>query len=171
MKRYWSYLKYVIRHKWFVGIECFNKGLYWRGIIHDMSKFLPSEFVPYAKNFYNKDGSKKEVRDNIGYYKPTSTGDESFDFAWLLHQKRNKHHWQFWVLPKDEGGVVTLRMPINYLIEMVCDWVGAGKAQGFVSPIEDKYYETRKWYDKNKNKMQLHEKTREQVQDMIGYRK
>jgi hypothetical protein len=169
MRRYWSYLKYVLRHKWFVGVECFKEGLYWQGLVHDMSKFSHYEFIPYAKHFYNKDGSKKDVRNETGFHDPNNTGDEIFDFAWLLHQKRNKHHWQFWILPKDDGDIRILEMPTNYVIEMVCDWVGTGKAQGFVSPADDRYFETRKWYDKNKDKMQLHEKTREQVENIIRF--
>jgi hypothetical protein len=43
---------------------------------------------------------------------------------------------------------------------MVCDWIGAGKAQGFFSPKNDKYYETNIWYNKNKNKIILHDKSR-----------
>lgn len=55
MEKYWKYFKYVIRHKWYVLIECFKKGQYWRGITHDLSKFLPDEFIPYAKYFYAED--------------------------------------------------------------------------------------------------------------------
>jgi len=56
MSKYILYLKYIIRHKWYVGIECFKMGVYWRGITHDLSKFLPSEFIPYAKYFYGDYG-------------------------------------------------------------------------------------------------------------------
>lgn len=169
MKQYYSYLKYVLRHKSFVNKECMSLGYRWRGLIHDMSKFLPSEYIPYANHFYNKDGSKREVRDKSGFYDPNNTGDKKFDKAWLFHQKRNKHHWQYWVLPKDDGSIKVLEMPQKYLMEMICDWVGAGKAQGYLSPKEDPYYETRKWYNKNKDKMQLHENTRRIVERKIGY--
>lgn len=168
MRRYIAYLKYVVQHKWYVMMECFELGLYWQGLVHDLSKFLPSEFIPYAKHFNNKDGTKKEVRTK-GYYKPTDTGDAAFDFAWLLHQKRNKHHWQWWVLPEDGGGVKVLKMPRKYIAEMVCDWVGAGKAQGFVSPKNKKYFETRNWYMDNQYKMQLHPETRSIVEIMIHF--
>ena len=49
---YYKYLQYVIKHKYYVMIECFKVGLYWRGLVHDMSKFRPSEFIPYARYFY-----------------------------------------------------------------------------------------------------------------------
>lgn len=48
-----SYLRYVIRHKWFVLIAGLRVGApLWRLIIHDWSKFLPCEWRPYAKFFY-----------------------------------------------------------------------------------------------------------------------
>ncbi len=113
--KYLKYLKYVIRHKWFVMLECFKMGIYWQGIAHDFIKLLPSEFVPYANHFYGKKGVKsiKKGRNRSGYYKPYNTGNNAFDYAWLLHQKRNKHHWQCWILPKDDGGTVVFDMPLT----------------------------------------------------------
>ena len=110
--KYLKYCWYVIRHKWFVFIESYKLGIPWLGIIHDWSKFLPSEFLPYANFFYGSDA--KQVRDETGYYKPTDTGNSEFDFAWLLHQKRNKHHWQWWILPEDDGCIKVLEIPNRY---------------------------------------------------------
>jgi len=154
--KYLKYLRYVLRHRWYVFIECCKMKIYWRGIIHDLSKFLPDEFIPYANYFYGK-SSKKQKRDDTGYYVPYETGDGKFDFAWLLHQKRNKHHWQYWVLIRDnddnKGEYVILNMPLKYRKEMLADWRGAGKAQGFGN-------NTKEWYEKNKDKMKLHPSTR-----------
>ena len=158
--KYLYYLKYVIRHKWFVMIECFKYGLYWQGIVHDISKFLPSEFFPYVNHFYG--GKGKEVIGRIGYYKPIDTGDKEFDFAWLLHQKRNKHHWQWWLLPEDDGGVKKLEMPLKYIKEMLCDWKGAARAQGVGNKKNN--YLVKEWYYKNCSKMQLNSVTRAQIQ-------
>jgi len=157
MNKYIKYLKYLLRHKYFVMLECFKVGLYWQGIIHDMSKFLLSEFIPYA-NFFN--GDIKKGRNGTGYYKPTDTGDKAFDFAWLLHQKRNKHHWQWWIIPEDGGGVKIFDMPEKYLKEMLCDWKGAGKAQNSKSTV-------REWYDMNKSKMQLSQNTKDWLESNI----
>ena len=101
MNRYIVYIWYVVKHKWFVFLECCKLGIPWRGVLHDMSKFLPSEFIPYARFFYNPDGSSKQIRDKTGYYKPNNTGDAEFDLAWFYHKSRNKHHWQYWILPWD----------------------------------------------------------------------
>jgi len=118
-------------------------GLMWQGLIHDWSKFLPSEFFPYANHFY---GDISRGRDKTGYYKPTNTGDKNFDFAWLLHQKRNMHHWQWWVLPKNGGKSIALNMPLRYRKEMLCDWRGASRAQSQSSNV---YF----WYGKNRHRM------------------
>ena len=157
MNKYLKYLSYVLRHKWFVMTECFKVKLFWQGITHDLSKFLPDEFIPYANFFY---GKKKVIRDKTGYYKPTDTGDKAFDFAWLLHQKRNPHHWQWWILPEDEGEIKLLEMPYKCLLEMICDWRGAGKAQGYGD-------NTKEWYLENKNKMQLGDETRKQIEKIL----
>jgi len=129
-------------------IACFKQKLYWQGLIHDLSKFRPSEFIPYANYFYGNNNNIANGRDKTGYYKPTDTDDKAFDFAWLLHQKRNPHHWQWWILPEDEGGTKILPMQHKYLKEMICDWEGAGKAQNNTTSVQD-------WYKANKHKMQL----------------
>lgn len=157
MVKYFKYLSYVVRHKYYVFIECCKLGIPWRGLVHDLSKLLPSEFIPYANFFY---GNNKRIRDKTGYYKPTDTGDTAFDFAWLLHQKRNKHHWQWWILPEDKGGVKVFPMPDVYRKEMLADWRGAGKAQG--KP------DTKAWYLANSHNMQLHPETRTWVERQLG---
>ena len=165
--KYLKYLHYIVRHKWYVMYECFKKGLIWRGLLHDLSKFYPSEFVPYANYFYGNKSDIKKGRNSTGYYKPTDTGDVAFDFAWLLHQKRNRHHWQWWILPEDDGGVKIMEMQEVYRTEMLCDWIGAGKAQGHFSPKDDYLQETRNWWNANNHKMQLHPKIREYFNNLL----
>ena len=82
MMVYFKYLSYVLRHRWFVFIECCKLGIPWRGLVHDLSKFIPSEFIPYARYFYGREDTIR--RDKTGYYKPTDTGDKAFDLS-LIH--------------------------------------------------------------------------------------
>lgn len=154
-----KYLRYLLRHKWFVFVAACRLGIPWLGAIHDWSKFRPSEWRPYAEFFYGEGRNIRSRRDATGYYKPTDTGDAAFDFAWLLHQKRNKHHWQWWVLPEDEGGLKVLPMPDRYRREMLADWRGAGAAQG--TP------DAAKWYAANKDKMRLHPETRTWIEAQL----
>lgn len=149
MRRWWSYLKYVLRHKWFVLVAGRRIGAPVRRLIlHDMSKFLPSEWWPYARTFYKEDGGKQ--------YKE----DDGFNQAWLLHQHRNPHHWQYWLLKTDRGDLVAVEMPKAYAIEMVADWMGAGRA------ITGKW-EAKEWYEKNRSKIALGPKTREFVDRLL----
>jgi hypothetical protein len=157
-----KYLSYVIRHKWFVFLECCKLGIPYLGIIHDISKFKPSEWFPYTEYFYGNNEGIKKGRDETGYYQAGDTIDEKFNYAWLLHQKRNKHHWQWWVLPMDDGSTKIFDMPLIYKKEMMADWFGAGRAQGTPN--------TKAWYKKNRDKMKLHPKTREWVEKVLKER-
>ena len=149
-----KYASYVLRHKWYVFVECCKIGRYWRGIMHDMSKFCPTEWLPYAEYFYGEKPTKSHGFHNPGL-------NLAFDIAWLKHIHRNPHHWQFWVLQQDDGETIPLEMPIKYVEEMVCDWRGAGKAQGFGD-------NTKWWYLKNKEKMILHHETRKYIEVLIN---
>lgn len=134
-----KYLHYLFRHKWFVFVECRKYGLVWRGIVHDWSKFLPDEFFRYVKHFYGKEKEPSE-----------------FKYAFLKHQNRHQHHWQWWVSFQD-GKPKALPMSEAARIEMLCDWRGAGKAQGHPHSV-------REWYAANKGKMILHDETRAWVE-------
>lgn len=160
MKTHWGYLKYVVRHKWFVLLASFETGVPWLGLLHDLSKFRPDEWRPYAHYFYgrNKDENQAgEGRDNTGYYKPYNTGDDRFDYAWLLHQKRNKHHWQWWVLPNDNGSLKVLEMPEKYMREALADWYGAGKAQAKPENPHRGWIQVEEWWIANHARMNMHE--------------
>lgn len=148
---YWQYLKYILRHKWFVFLEACKLGIPFLGLVHDWSKFLPDEFLPFANHVFK--------RDATGYYKPIDTGDPAFDYAWFLHQSRNKHHWQYWFVPDEEGGMV-MQIPLRYCKETLADWYGAGRAQG--TP------DVQAWYAKNKNKLILHAGTRQWVESSLS---
>ena len=153
MRRYTQYLGYVLRHKFYVTLECFKRGLIWRGIKHDLSKSSPIEFLAYAYFFHNPDGSKKQVRDKTGYYKPDDTGDPAFDRAWFHHVQHNDHHWQHWCCPLSESfGIKPFPMPKAAVLEMIADWNGAARAQKSTGTV-------RAWYIANKPKMKLHPET------------
>jgi len=157
------YLKYILIHKWYVMLMCFRFGLIWRGVVHDLSKFYPSEFIPYIEHFYGK--KAKKWRDNTGYYKPSDTGDLNFDRAWNYHANRNDHHWQFWAIPEYDS-VKALEMPEKCVKEMICDWWGANKAQGhggWGGPDG-----VRVWYMKNEYKMVLHINSRLMVERILN---
>jgi len=159
MKAHWQYLKYLLRHKWFVlvaGTELHVS--LWQLLTHDWSKFLPREWFPYVNYFYGtKDDGHSLGRG--GYFHKAGV-DLAFHRAWNHHQKRQPHHWQYWVLVKDDGSTVALPMPDKYLREMVADWKGAGRARG--KP------DTKAWYRKNRHKLKLHPDTQYYVEALLG---
>ena len=140
-KRFTAYFHYVAKHKCFVFLACKKLGIPFLGLIHDLSKLSPVEFGPYARSFYGTDGQ------------PTANfNSDEFGYAWLHHQKTNPHHCQAWVLINDEGPPEPLEIPPIYVLEMVADWSGAGKAiTGIPDPTE--------WYLRNRSNMILHSKT------------
>lgn len=149
MRRHISYLKYVLWHKWFVLVAAWRIGApLGAALLHDMSKFLPSEWLPYANTFYAEDGSSRYEES------------PAFQGAWNSHQKRNKHHWQRWVLIQERGEDKPLPMPRVYILEMVADWMGAGRT------ITGKW-EVRSWYLKNKHNIRLHPATRGAVERVL----
>jgi hypothetical protein len=158
MKAHLKYLEYVVRHKWFVFVECCRLGIPWLGIIHDLSKFSLAEWEPYVHTFYNPDGSKRNIRDRSGNYDPANL-NARFDYAWLHHQHWNKHHWQHWMLTQDEDEDKLLEMPDKYRREMLADWKGAGRALGFP--------DTLRWYKKQKGKIQLSLNTRNWIERQL----
>lgn len=153
IKRYITYFKYVLRHKFFVLRAYFwvnpTPHLLWRCLMHDMSKFRPSEYIPYAHTFVDDKGRPQ--------YKETT----EFNVAWNAHQKSNKHHWQYWMLKEDSGNLIPLNMPDIYIEEMICDWLGAGRA------INGKYDFDFKWYENNKENMVVSKYTKMTIEMYI----
>lgn len=117
MKRYLAYLMYVLKHKYYVFTVGWKMRLpLWNCITHDLSKLRPSEFFPYARCFYLKNGT------------PRTSDFPDIRWAWLCHQKRNKHHWQYWVLFNDNSTIEVLHMKFPYAREMVVDLIASGKS-------------------------------------------
>ena len=143
-KVYWNYFKYIIQHKWFVGIECVKMGMFWHAITHDLSKFLPSEFFPYADKFFSGDYAYRyhfvEMR---------------FAEAWLHHQHRNRHHWDYWV----NSSGTPMPIPRKYIKQMVADWRGMARKFGDTA---------RSFYEKNKSKMVLNNETVIVLEKLLG---
>lgn len=155
MTIYFKYLLYILKHKWFVLIAGWKVGgiTFTRCIVHDRSKFYPSEFFPYARFFFEKSKLKSH------------TIKLGFDVAWNHHQKRNRHHWQYWILQNytdtTHNTIHVLPMPKKYAREMVADWMGAGRA------INGRW-EVKEWYKNKKDAIILHEDTRKLVEDILG---
>lgn len=120
--------------------------------MHDLSKFLPSEWGPYARSFYDHRGAPRS-RESTTLLERTE-----LERAWRLHVRRNPHHWQHWLAIEDDLQSA-VPMPDIYWREMVADWIGAGKAQGKPDIMV--------WYVAHEKRIGLHRTTRLSVESML----
>lgn len=125
---------------------------------HDRSKYELVEYMPYDVYFYG------EPDEDAFYGTPDK---DAFNVAWLHHIHHNSHHWQHWVLINDdghfgdEGKIIALEMPKQYVLEMVADWWSFSWMSGNL-------YEVFDWYEANRDNMTLHPKTREFAEQVLG---
>ena len=113
-----GHLHTVNAHRRLVRKYCFKLGIYRQGLMHDLSKYSPSEFIPGVK--YYQDGHRSPNN--------AQREDEGVSKAWLHHKGRNKHHFEYWTDYNPETRMMTpVRMPKRYIIEMFCDRIAAGK--------------------------------------------
>jgi len=131
-----AHAKTILRHKWYVFIECCRLGIPLQGLLHDLSKFRPVEFVSSAVYFQGDRSPVEAEAEVFGY-----------SYAWRHHKGFNLHHWQWYVdfAGFDEDGSYRLSVapiPDRYIKEMLADMIGAGKAYGGTGVQE--YYESHK---------------------------
>lgn len=113
----YRHFKTIFKHKTVVFRECAACGIWWRGMVHDLSKFSPTEFLPSARYFQGDRSAIEAEKEAVGYSN-----------AWLHHKAHNKHHWEYWCdYDNETGAVFPHEIPYKYVVEMICDWVGAGK--------------------------------------------
>jgi hypothetical protein len=165
--KYVHYTWYVIRHKWWVIVYGLRIGAPLLPLLlHDNSKFLPSEFFPYVE-FFNGGHTKEEIFGPV---------HERFLNAVMLHKSRNKHHPEYWLSRRyffwlhrasdEQAEVYDLSrgptpMPYRYCAEMIADWMGAGKA---INGRQN----ARGWYEMNGDKLPLHPTTRREVEAYLA---
>jgi len=104
--------------------------------LHDLSKYSSTEFRESVKYYQGNRSPIDACKEDKGY-----------SMAWLHHKGRNPHHYEYWQDNFDKGGE-PLRMPQRYAIELICDYLAAGRAY-----MGDKFSyaeELKWWYNKRK---------------------
>lgn len=114
-KRYFWHLHTVNSHRRAVRKRCFWLGLYWQGLMHDLSKFSPAEFLIGIKYYQWFKSPNMFEREKFWY-----------SSARLHHKWRNKHHYEYWN-DKIDWKYRPVKMPMRYLKEMFCDRIAATK--------------------------------------------
>lgn len=142
----------ITRHRHQVIKNCFKAGIPLRGLLHDLSKYTPIEFIAGARFYQGSRSPNEGEREAYGYSK-----------AWIHHKGINKHHFEHWTdynpkTRKIEGAP----MPTKYVIEMFCDRVAASKIY-----MGDKYDDSSalKYFEKSRKTRMIHKRT----SDMLEY--
>ena len=107
----WKHFKTITRHKFLVMGGCFRVGLIKQGLLHDLSKYGPAEFLTGIRYYQGTRSPNAAEREVKGYSE-----------AWMHHKGRNKHHYEYWSdLNIKTGKYEHFPMPRNYLVEMIMD--------------------------------------------------
>ena len=116
---FFGHLRTINHHKMLVTKTCFRVGLYRQGILHDLSKYHPVEFIPGGIYYQGTRSPISREKELNGYSK-----------GWLHHKGRNRHHFEYWIdyTPSSQGvKLVGMKMPKKYVAEMVIDRICASK--------------------------------------------
>lgn len=156
MEKAWKHFKTITYHKYLVAKGCFRVGLYRQGLLHDLSKYSPTEFGAGVRYYQGTRSPNNAERETIGY-----------SAAWLHHKGRNRHHYEYWndySLQGPPGTIVPVPMPDRYIAEMVMDRIAACKVyQGAdytdASPL--------KYYQRGTVRAPMHEETRRKLEKIL----
>ncbi len=148
----------ITNHKRLVMEGCFKAGLYYQGIMHDLSKYSCTEFIVGARYFQGDRSPNNAERE-----------DKGLSTAWLHHKGRNKHHLEYWIdynMDWDGVGIPLkgMKMPVKYVVEMFIDRVSACK-----NYQKDKYTDASplKYYMKGKAPYMLHPESKELLERLL----
>lgn len=142
--RFWECLTAFWRHKWFVFVSANELGIPWLGLIHDTGNLFSFENNSYGMSFQDE-----------------PLNDQDLGYPRLSHFHGNKHHWQYWVMIRDQGEMRAMPMPDKYRREMLADWLGSNQANGYEGDVSG-------WYLQNRHKMVLHLETRRWIEEQLG---
>lgn len=116
MKNALKHFHLVNKHRWYVFKVAVKAGIPIRGLLHDLSKY---SFVEFFESIKYYDGHKSPI---VG-----AKIDKGYSKAWLHHKGRNKHHLEYWE-DVTKNGRYGIFLPYKYMIEALCDKIGAGMA-------------------------------------------
>lgn len=151
----WNHLKTINHHKWLVMKSCFQVGLYRQGLMHDLTKYSPAEFLVGCKYYQGNRSPNNAEREAKGY-----------SSAWLHHKGRNKHHLEYWLDYGlgEEKGIQGMKMPVNYVVEMFMDRIAASKTY-----MKEKYTDRSplEYYQRGAAYHMLHKDTRALLEKLL----
>lgn len=151
----WKHFCTITRHKLLVMKHCFRLGMYRQAFLHDLSKYGLTEFRLGCKYYLGTESPHNGERREYGY-----------SLAWLHHKGRNKHHLEYWLDygPNREDGIVGMKMPKKYVVEMFLDRVCASKNYQKERYTDASAFD---YYAKNRAYTILHEDTRALLEELL----
>lgn len=152
LKNVFGHLKTVIKHKWAVFKLSMKAGIPVRGLLHDLSKFSPTEFFESVK--YYQGGKRSPI--------PVAREQQGYSKAWLHHKGRNKHHLEYWNDAEADRPPV---IPYKYAVEMICDKLAAGMV--YKGKEWTKEFELEYWKSKEKNKILSNDKMKNFIEEVF----
>ncbi len=118
-----AHFRTITHHRHLVFLGCLRVGLIRQGLLHDLSKYSPSEFWVGARYYQGTRSPNNAEREDTG-----------LSTSWLHHKGRNRHHYEYWLdySTRSDGGIngsgiLPCRMPLRYVIEMFMDRIAASK--------------------------------------------
>lgn len=154
ISKFFGHLSTVLRHKHCVFIHCCKAGIPLRGVLHDLSKFSPTEFIPGVKYYCGDKSPNVGEREEHGYSQ-----------AWMHHKGRNRHHFEYWTdYSPAVRAVGPVPMPAVFLVEMFCDRVAASKIYKGAEYTNSSPYE---YYAAGTAKKQLHPETAAKLEKLL----
>ena len=146
---FFGHLHTINTHKLEVMKNCFRVGLYKQGLLHDLSKYSFSEFIPGVK--YYQDGNRSPNN--------AQREAEGCSTAWLHHKGRNKHHYEYWIdySTGPVKGMTGMKMPLKYVNEMIMDRIAASKVYEGTAYTQ---HSPLKYYEMGKDGYMIHPETR-----------
>lgn len=118
-----SHFHTITHHKIEVAKGCWAVGLYRQGLLHDLSKYSPTEFIVSSRYYQGTRSPNNAEREDRGY-----------SSSWLHHKGRNRHHFEYWIDYCTRPGIgdgklpfMAAKMPGRYVVEMFMDRIAASK--------------------------------------------
>ena len=154
MVKAWHHFCTINRHRWLVCQGCFQVGLYWQGLTHDLSKYSPTEFSVGAKYYQGTRSPNAAEREEKGYSE-----------AWMHHKGRNRHHCEYWSdMNRETKRYEPVPMPRKYLVEMVMD-----RRAACMTYQGDKYKDDSalRYFERGLEQYSMHEKTTRELEYLL----
>ncbi len=154
-----GHFKTITEHKLLVMRHCFQIGLYRQGLMHDLSKYMPIEFL--AGCMYYDDGKSSP---NNGERRA-----RGYSAAWLHHKGRNRHHFEYWLdyalhPGQEKYPLQAVQMPRKYVAEMLMDRISASKNYNKETYTQ---HDPLAYFERGRGHYLIHPQTKKELRGML----